>query len=82
MSASGETPVAKLTFEAALAELEKVVGQLESGQVPLEESIALYRRGAELRQHCEASLKAAEEQVALITEGADGKLSTKPADLT
>ncbi len=82
MSASGETPVAKLTFEAALAELEKVVGQLESGQVPLEESIALYKRGAELRQHCEARLKAAEEQVALITEGADGKLSTKPADLT
>ena len=50
--------VAELSFEAALQELEQVVGRLESGDVPLEESISLYARGAELRGHCEAKLKA------------------------
>ena len=53
MAEAGATPVAELSFEAALAELEQVVARLEVGQVPLEESIALYARGAELRAHCE-----------------------------
>ena len=61
--------MADLSFEAALAELEKVVARLESGDVPLEELIALYARGAELRAHCEEKLKAAEARVAEITQG-------------
>jgi len=74
-------PVADLTFEAALAELEQVVHRLESGAAPLEESIALYARGAELRRHCEEKLKAAEERVAQIVAGPDGQASgTKPLD--
>lgn len=73
-------PVEKLTFEAALQELEQVVARLESGAVPLEESIALYARGAALRQHCENRLKAAEEQVARIAEGADGSVTAVPFD--
>lgn len=65
-------PVAGLSFEAALAELEQVVARLEGGQVALEESIALYSRGAELRAHCEDRLKAAEARVAEIAQGPDG----------
>ena len=67
-----DTPVNELSFEAAMNELEKVVGQLENGQVPLEESITLYQCGAELKKHCEAKLKAAEEKVAQITLDGDG----------
>ena len=72
MAEDGLRPVAELSFEAALAELEKVVARLESGEVPLEESIALYARGAELKAHCEDKLKAAEARVAEITQGPDG----------
>jgi exodeoxyribonuclease VII small subunit len=56
-----------MSFETAMAELEKVVGRLESGDVPLEDSIALYERGAALKAHCAARLQAAEEKVATIT---------------
>ena len=73
--------VAELSFEAALQELEQVVARLESGDVPLEESIALYARGAELRGHCEAKLKSAEARVAEITQGPDGKIGTRPVDI-
>ncbi len=68
-----ETPVAEMSFEAAMAELEAVVGQLERGDVALEDSIRLYERGAALKAHCEARLKAAEERVAQITLGEDGQ---------
>lgn len=72
-------PVAEMSFEEAMAALEDVVAQLESGSVPLEASIALYERGAELKAHCEARLKAAEEKVAQITQSADGQpTGTKP----
>ena len=81
MSETPETPVAELTFEAALAELERVVGALEHGDVPLEESIALYARGAELRAHCQRKLEEAEGKVAMITEGADGRPEAKPVDI-
>jgi exodeoxyribonuclease VII small subunit len=64
--------IAAMTFEAAMAELEKVVRDLESGNVELEKSIALYERGAALKAHCEAKLKAAEERVEKITLNAAG----------
>jgi exodeoxyribonuclease VII small subunit len=73
--------VADLSFEAALAELEKVVGRLESGEVPLEESITLYARGAELRAHCEEKLKVAEARVLEITQGRDGSVGGRPVDI-
>ena len=73
--------VAEMTFEEAMAELEQVVGQLERGDVALEQSITLYERGAELKAHCEAKLKAAEEKVAAITLNADGQpTGTGPLD--
>lgn len=67
-----DTPVAEMSFEQAMAELEQVVGKLEAGDVPLEASITLYERGAELKAHCEAKLKSAEEKVAAITLGENG----------
>ena len=74
-------PVGEMTFEEAMAELEQVVGQLERGDVALEQSITLYERGAELKAHCEAKLKAAEEKVAAITLTADGQpTGTQPVD--
>lgn len=78
--AGGQVPVAEMTFEAALAELEHVVARLE-GQVALDESIALYARGAELRAHCEEKLKAAEARVEEIAKGADG-LAARTVDIS
>ena len=76
-----DTPVAELSFEAAMAELEHVVGRLEQGDVPLEDSIKLYERGAALKKRCEEKLKEAEEKVSQITLNADGApTGTKPFD--
>ena len=70
-----------MSFEAAIAELEKVVGQLERGDVALDESIALYERGAELRKRCQDKLKEAEEKVAKLTLDGDGNaVGTAPLD--
>lgn len=65
--------VDEMSFEEAMKALEAVVGRLESGDVPLEESIALYEQGAALKAHCQAKLAQAEEKVAAITLDGDGK---------
>ena len=57
----------ELTFEDALRQLEKIVAELESGQAPLEKSLELYQRGAELKALCEARLEAARLQVEKIS---------------
>jgi len=73
--------VKKMSFEDAIKELETVVGQLERGDVALDESIALYERGAALKARCEAKLKEAEEKVAKITSGEGGApTGTAPLD--
>ena len=64
--------IAKMSFEEAMAALEAVVGQLERGEVALEQSLALYDRGAALKAHCAAKLKEAEEKVELI-RAAEGR---------
>ncbi|MDO5620831.1 MAG: exodeoxyribonuclease VII small subunit [Paracoccus sp. (in: a-proteobacteria)] len=70
-----------LSFEQAMKELETVVGKLEHGEATLEESIALYERGAKLRAHCETRLKAAEERVEKITLNASGQpVGAAPAE--
>ncbi|MBU2866653.1 exodeoxyribonuclease VII small subunit [Pacificibacter marinus] len=68
-----ETTVSELSFEAAMAELDQVVAKLERGEVALDDSIKLYERGADLKAHCEAKLKDAEEKVEKISVGSDGK---------
>ena len=65
--------IEEMSFEEAMAELERVVSQLESGQTPLDQSIDLYERGAKLRERCEARLKDAELRVQKIIAGVDGQ---------
>jgi exodeoxyribonuclease VII small subunit len=65
--------VGEMSFEAAIAELERVVERLDAGDVPLEESIALYERGAALKARCEAKLAEAEAKVRQITLDAKGQ---------
>ena len=57
------------SFEAALAELEAIVATMEGGQLPLSESLASYKRGAELLHYCQAALRDAEQQVQIFEKG-------------
>ncbi len=56
-------------FEAALAELEKVVAEMETGKLSLEESLAAYKRGAELLAQCRVRLEDAQQQVRVLENG-------------
>ncbi len=78
-----ETPtIDTLSFEDALRALETIVRQLESGDVPLEDSISLYEKGEKLRQHCQKRLDAAQARIERIVAGPDGAAaSTQPFDL-
>ena len=69
--------VTNLSFEDALAELERIVRGLEGGQQKLEDAITAYERGALLRRHCEAKLAQAEARVQAIVERADGSVALK-----
>lgn len=75
-----DQPVAEMTFEAAMAALEQVVSALEKGEVPLDQSIALYQRGADLRAHCAARLREAEERVELIRVAEGRAVGTTPVE--
>ncbi len=57
------------SYEQALAELERLVQAMEAGQLPLDQLLASYRRGAELLQLCRQQLQAVEDQVKLLDEG-------------
>ncbi len=74
--------IAQLSFEAALAELERIVAELESGKAELERSIQVYERGAALKAHCEAKLKAAQLRVEKIIVASTGAVGLEPADFT
>lgn len=58
------------TFESALAELENIVTRMEGGQLPLEQSLAAYKRGVELLKFCQAQLADAQQQVRVLEAGA------------
>jgi exodeoxyribonuclease VII small subunit len=74
------TPVAELSFEQALAELEAIVDRLDRGEIPLEQSIEAYERGTALRRHCEHKLAEARLRVERLVEGEDGAVATEPLD--
>ena len=59
--------IKELKFEAALDELEKIVSDLDSGELSLEDSIEAYEIGTELKAHCEKQLKAAELKILKVT---------------
>jgi exodeoxyribonuclease VII small subunit len=73
--------IAKLSFEQALEELEKIVAGLEGGNIPLDQSIAQYERGEALRAHCQKLLQSAQAKVEKIRLNTDGKpAGTEPLD--
>jgi len=82
MSQTADTPpIANLSFEDALRALEEVVRRLESGDVPLDDSISLYERGEKLRAACQARLDAAQARIERIVAGPDGApAATRPLD--
>lgn len=75
-----DTDIKTLSFEVALKELEGIVEKLERGEAPLEESIAIYERGAALKAHCESKLKDAQLKVEKIVIDASGHAGTAPFD--
>ncbi len=84
MSASPSSSTAalptELSFEDALAELERIVRGLEGGQQRLEEAITAYERGSLLRRHCEDKLREAEMRVEKIVTAGDGSVQLRPVD--
>jgi exodeoxyribonuclease VII small subunit len=76
-----DTPSNQPSFEDALKALEEVVHKLESGDAPLDESIALYEKGQQLRSICQARLDAAQARIEAIILGPDGTpQGTRPFD--
>jgi len=72
--------IAKMKFEDALSELEKIVKELEEGKVELDGAIEKYERGAALKRHCEAKLAEAQARIDKIKKNAGG-ITAEPADL-
>ena len=62
------------TFEASLAELEEIVGKLEDGDMPLEESLALFEQGIRLSRDCRDRLTKAERRIEILMQDSDGNL--------
>ena len=73
--------IAAFSFEEALAELERIVRQLEEGKGRLDDAIDAYTRGVQLKRHCEAKLAEAQAKVERIVLGPDGAVSSQPADI-
>jgi len=81
MAAEANEDVKAMSFEQALDALEKIVDDLERGDVPLDQSIRIYERGEALQAHCDRLLKAAEDKVEKIRLARDGKpVGTEPLD--
>ena len=81
MAAEPNEEIKTLSFEQALEALERIVDDLERGDVPLDQSIRIYERGEALKAHCDRLLKAAEDKVEKIRLSRDGKpVGTEPLD--
>lgn len=72
--------IAQMSFEQAMADLEKIVRDIETGQSSLEDSINAYERGIALKQHCAAKLKDAQTKIEKITIDSQGNIASQPAD--
>lgn len=72
--------IRKLSFEEAMQGLEEIVQRLEGGDVNLEDSIEIYTRGTQLKRHCEAKLRAAQERVDKIVADAEGAVKAIQAE--
>ena len=81
MSETQQAEVESLTFEAALAELDLLIGRLEAGSIALDDAIAAYERGARLARHCETLLDRTERRVSALVVGGDGSLREAPLQM-
>jgi exodeoxyribonuclease VII small subunit len=68
------------TFEQSLAELEDIVGKLESGDLPLEDSLELFEKGIKLSRECRSRLTNAERRIEILMKEADGSFAAKEID--
>ena len=76
-----DSDIAEMSFENALAALERIVSDLERGDVPLDRSIRIYERGEKLKNHCDRLLSVAEDKVEKIKLNRAGKpVGTEPLD--
>ena len=75
MAKNGE----KRSFEQAMAQLEKIVRAIESGEVPLAQALAQYEQGIELISYCQKALSEAEQKIAKLSKGLDGQLKVEEA---
>ena len=70
--------VGGLSFEESIKELTNIVGKIEQGQIPLQDSLQQYERGMSLIQHCRTILQKAEKRIEKITESEDRRQKTEP----
>lgn len=68
-------------FEEAVKELEQIIGEIERGEVGLEESLLKYERGNFLIQYCQSVLDSAEKQIQLVTRAPNGTAEIQPLEL-
>jgi exodeoxyribonuclease VII small subunit len=72
--------IVRLSFEEAMAELDRIVRQIEEGRGELDQAITAYERGVALKRHCEAKLREAEARIEKITINAEGGLTASAFD--
>ncbi len=77
-----QSEIDKLSFEEALAQLEEIVRQLESGSGKLDDAITAYEKGAHLKRHCEAKLAEAKAKVDKISLAPDGSVTAQPTEIS
>jgi exodeoxyribonuclease VII small subunit len=77
---SKKTQIQPKNFEEALAELEQILSEIESGEAGLEQSLVKYERGSFLIQHCRTILSKAEKQIEVLSKSADGSFTAEPLE--
>jgi exodeoxyribonuclease VII small subunit len=70
----------EITFESSLRELERIVEELEAGDLPLERSLELFEQGVKLSRECQKRLDEAERKVEILLKGSDGSYNPAPFD--
>ena len=77
MKMKSENPTMEKSFEKSLADLETIVGKLEDGDLPLEESLELFEKGIKLSRECRARLANAERRIEILMKDSNGDLVTE-----
>ncbi len=79
-AARGESHADEVSFEQVIGELEVIVGKLENGETPLDDSLELYERGVRAYRQCREILERAEKRIQLLVKDLDGNLTLRDAD--